>query len=688
MPLIRLFTGLPFLCFIVTFPLCAVAQIDSLPAGSPHMEEFLEALRPEEGTEDLDAFLSSSLSMDLNRVGEGELRQSGLLTEQQIMQFLRYREAAGKLRSLYELQAIPGFDSLTVRRIRPYFRLEGQLDDFHGSALDLWRQAGKEVQYRASRFAEPQLGYRMPNPEKGYQGSPWQMYFRYRAVYARRLSLGLVLEKDRGERFFTPPPSRAPDFIGAHAFLERPTPRVQALALGDYRIGFGQGLLAYHGYGFGKSSLAAQIKRGTPVLRPSTSGAESGFRRGAACTLNLAKSLQLTLFAFRQRQDGTTAIRDSTGTIVGFTALGGSGLHRTLSEIAGQKAMIRQGGGLSLQYVQRNLHFGLNSLYEHLSLFIRPTLRVYNRTYFRGNTLHNVSVHYAFRLRNIQFFGEGAASRNGALAGIAGLQASMDKKVDYALLFRGFSPGYQALEAAPFADGSGGRNERGVYSGWEIRPFSGWVLRAYADFWQHPDLRYTADGPSRGQEYRLRADYEVRRKWLLYVEWRSRRLEQNDRSGNAPLSPLGPEWFTSCRLHSSRRVTPALELRGRLDVGWAQSAGQERQGGWAVLQDILYRPIQSPLSFTARIAYYRTDGYDVRFYEYENDLLNTFSIAPYYHKGWRSYFNLRLRPLRGLTLEARIARTRWRSPQEIGSGLDAFPGPVKTQVAAQVKYVF
>lgn len=688
MPLIRLFTGLSALWFALAFPLCTFAQLDSLPAGSLQVEEFLEALRPEEGTEDLDAFLSPSLSIDLNRAGEWELRQSGLLTEQQLAQFLRYREAAGKLLSLYELQAIPGFDSLSIRRIRPYVRLGTQLDDFHGSALDLWRQAGKEVQYRVSRFAEPQLGYRTPLPEKGYQGSPWQTYFRYRAVYARKLSLGLVVEKDRGEPFFTSGHSRVPDFMGVHAFLERPVPWIQALALGDYRIGFGQGLIAYHGYGFGKSALAVQVKRSTAVLRPSTSAAESGFRRGAACTLNLAPSLQLTLFAFRQRQDGTTAIRDSSGTIVGFTALGASGLHRTLAEMAGQKAMVRQGGGLSLRYVHRDIHIGLNSLYEHLSLFIHPTQRVYNRTYFRGNILHNMSVDYAFRVRNIQFFGEGALSRNGALAGIAGVQVSLDKKVDYALLFRGLSPAYQALEAAPFADGSGGRNEHGVYSGWEIRPFPRWVLRAYADFWRHPDLRYTADGPSRGQEYRLRADYEVRRKWLVYVEWRSRRLEQNDRSGNAPLSPLAPERFTSCRLHTSRRVVPALELRGRLDMGWAKPAGEDWQGGWAVLQDILYRPIQSPLSFTARIAYYHTDGYDVRFYEYENDLLNTFSIAPYYQKGWRSYLNLRLRPLRGLTLEARIARTRWRSPAQIGSGLDAFPGPIKTQVSAQIKYTF
>jgi hypothetical protein len=686
--MLRLFAGLPALCFAMAFPGCAFAQIDSLPAGTPQMEEFLEALRPEEGTEDLDAFLSSALSMDLNRVGEGELRQSGLLTEQQIAQFLRYREAAGKLLSLYELQAIPGFDSLSIQRIRPYFRLGGELDDFHGSALDLWRQAGKELQYRSSRFAEPQLGYRMPTPEKGYQGSPWQMYFRYRAVYARRFSLGLVVEKDRGEPFWGARPSRGPDFMGIHAFFERPTPWIQALALGDYRVGFGQGLLAYHGFGFGKSALAVQVKRSTTILRPSTSGAESGFRRGIASTLNLAPNLQLTLFAFRQKQDGTTAIRDSAGAIIGFTALGESGLHRTLTEIAGQKALVRQGGGLSLQYARRGVHIGLNSLYEHLSLSLSPAQRVYNRSYFRGNTLHNLSVDYAFRVRNIQFFGEGALSRNGALAGIAGLQVSMDKKVDYALLFRGFSPWYQALEAAPFADGSGGRNERGVYSGWEVRPFPRWVFRAYADFWRHPDLRYTADGPSRGQEYRLRADYEVRRKWLLYVEWRSRRLEQNDRSGSAPLLPLSPERFMSCRFHTSRRVTPALELRGRLDVGWAKPAGEAGQGGWAILQDVLYRPIQSPLSLTARVAYYHTDGYDVRFYEYENDLLNTFSIAPYYNKGWRSYLNLRVRPLRGLTLEARIARSRWRSPDKIGSGLDAFPGPVKTQVSAQIKYTF
>jgi hypothetical protein len=49
---------------------------------------------------------------------------------------------------------------------------------------------------------------------------------------------------------------------------------------------------------------------------------------------------------------------------------------------------------------------------------------------------------------------------------------------------------------------------------------------------------------------------------------------------------------------------------------------------------------------------------------------------------------LRYRPISSLTLEARFSQTFWSNQTEIGTGLEAINGQRKTQVSAQIKYVF
>ena len=108
-----------------------------------------------------------------------------------------------------------------------------------------------------------------------------------------------------------------------------------------------------------------------------------------------------------------------------------------------------------------------------------------------------------------------------------------------------------------------------------------------------------------------------------------------------------------------------------------------------LFQDLIYKPKSLPFSFTTRFAYFDTPGFDVRFYAYENDILNSFSVPPYYNRGTRFYFNLRFKGIRNLTLEARYAQTFWRGEEGFSVGTtDEILGPTRSEVKAQVKYIF
>ena len=125
-----------------------------------------------------------------------------------------------------------------------------------------------------------------------------------------------------------------------------------------------------------------------------------------------------------------------------------------------------------------------------------------------------------------------------------------------------------------------------------------------------------------------------------------------------------------------------------MDRGTTDNPINNRQSGFAIYQDLLYHPIGFPLSFTSRIALFDTDGYQVRFYNFENGLLYNFRIPAYYNQGSRFYLNIRYKGIRNMTIEARYARLFWANADTIGSGLESTGLPTRTELAAQIKVKF
>lgn len=691
-------------CSILLFPISLTAQRDSLPDQTlpPYIQETIEDFlqnTDSEGVfdfntlfETLEAYLQDPL--DLNRATEAELQSLQLLSDAQILNFLEYRTQLGPLLALYELQAIPSFDLATVRRIRPFVSLDKDIDDFQVPLKTMVADGKNELYLRWNRIMEPQRGFterdettQLPR----YEGDPNQYYIRYKHSYSNRFSFGLTAEKDRGEALFKGSNPQGFDYYSAHVYLKDYRQWLKALAIGDYNVSFGQGLILYSGFGYGKSSVATTIKRTSRTITPYTSVNEVNFMRGAAATLAPADNLEWSILASYKKRDGNLIEPDTTDTdraIFSLTSFDLDGLHRTTSEIADENVVGQFTLGSSLRYTFDRGHIALNALYDRFDKPLLRTVRSYNRFYFSGDRLFNASVDYGYRWRNLNFFGETAYSDNGSVATVNGLLFSLDRFIDMALAYRHYPRDYQALNANPFAETSGGRNEKGWYMGVELRPIDHWTLTAYFDAWRHPWLRFQVDAPSRGHEYRLRLTYYLKRRLRSYLEVRQEVKERNAPDNTTALNVLIPYRLFQTRLHFAYTLNKSWELRSRIDYGYAYNEVEGYQNGFMLLQDLLYRPSDSPFSFTTRFALFDTDGYDVRFYHYENGLLYNFSIPAYYNKGSRFYFNLRYRPVKALTLEARIAQTFWSDQPTIGSGLEEIDGQVRTQLSAQIKYQF
>ena len=664
------------------------------PIPTDLLEDYLQNSGGESGDFDLNAQYDLLATyrkrpLNLNRCDESDLREFGLLNDIQINNLMQYRKQAGALLAPYELQVIPGFDLALIRRILPYVTTGGDLDDFQASLKEMASDGRNEVQLRWSRILEEQAGYLNPESPQSYQGDPNQLFLRWRHTYYNRLSFGITAEKDRGEAFFKGNNQKGFDFYSAHFFLSNYRKRLKSLALGDFNASFGQGLILFSGFGSGKSAYSTLVKRNARSLRPYASANEANYLRGAGITYALTPHLEVTAFASSRLRDGNLTGTDTLNNdIGGFSSFIDAGFHRTLREIEDKNTVRQNMGGLSFQYNQNGYHFGVNSVYHHFDKALTINAQPYNRFYFQGQSLFNTSIDYSARWGNLNAFGETAYSNNGAIATINGLLMTLDRKLDAAVVYRRYPRNYQALGASPFGETDGARNEEGLYMGLEMRPKSGWTVNAYYDVWRHPWLRFQVDAPSRGTEWRLRLTYEKRRRMRAFVELRQENKEQNTFENASAYNFLSPTRLVQVRGYVSNQVSKALELRTRADWGYWDDGVGPREFGFVVMQDVIFQPIGFPLSFSSRFALFDTDSYNVRFYYYENDLLNTFSIPPYYNRGSRFYLNLRYRPISSLTLEARFSQTFWSNQTEIGSGLEAINGQRKTQVSAQIKYVF
>ena len=418
-------------------PVAAQAP-DSTFLPPPEVIEFIEDyLQSTEGEGDFDfntlfeelAFYRDN-PIDLNRAAEQDLLELRLLSDVQIVNLISYRQQTGPLLAVYELQVIPGFDLSTIRRIMPYVAVGTRLDDYQVPLGKMLAAGKNEFFLRWQRILEAQRGYQTPeDPEANhYLGDPNQLYVRYRHTYSNRLSYGITAEKDRGEAFFSGSNTQGFDYYSAHLFLRDNKEWLPALALGDYNISLGQGLILFSGFGGGKSSFATQVKRSGRTLLPYASVNEALFMRGAGISVAPADQVEITAFASVRNRDGNLDAVDTTflgeGLVQSITSFNESGLHRTPGEIADEGAVRQFNTGGALVWKGPNWRLGLNTLYTRLDRQLVRNPRSYNRFYFDGDELLNTSLDYSYIYRNVNFFGETAYSNNGAMATMNGYSSA------------------------------------------------------------------------------------------------------------------------------------------------------------------------------------------------------------------------------------------------------------------------
>jgi hypothetical protein len=671
---------------IIHYSLLTCMAQDIPPATEQQLENLTDVDQAE--TED-DSYLQQLEQyrrnpINLNIAEASELRELRILTDLQIANLISYRRVFGKIINIYELQAIPTWDVSTIRKLIPFVTIATPVslkDDF----ANRFHDGDHSLLFRFTQVLEKSEGFDKSTTGTKYLGSPQRLFFRYRYTYKNLLQYGLAGDKDAGEQFFNGPQNKGFDFYSFHLFA-RNIGNIKALALGDFTVNMGQGLIQWQSLAFKKSVDVMGVKRQSTVLRPYNSAGEFNFNRGAGVTFKKGR-IETTAFV-SIRQLSANFVTDTVNFEDYISSFQTSGYHRTEAENADRNKLRQTSFGGNIKYYGNRWHVGVNAINYQFSNPVQKSDDPYNLFAISGKSWYNLSMDYSYTYKNFHFFGEAASDKNFSKAFINGLLISVDSRVDVSIVHRSIAQDYQALNGNAFTENVYPNNEKGLYTGITIRPAVAWRVDAYADIYKFPWLKSQADAPSYGKDFLAQLTYTPNKQVEIYTRFRNETRQANQTDNTTVTNYLVNQPKQNWRTQISYKINPAIALRNRVEIVWYDKNGGIPENGFLTFFDVIYKPLMKPFSGVLRLQYFETGGYNSRLYAYENDVLYSYSIPAFYDKGYRYYMTLNYDMSKKISLWIRWAQTIYRDRNSIGSGLDEIPGNRKTEVKLQVRYLF
>jgi hypothetical protein len=644
-----------------------------------------------------DLLYLSEHPININNTTPNELAQLPMLDDISIANLMGHIETNGKLLNIYELQGVKGFSVSQIRQIEPFIKVSDNPDATSFSFREMIKEGTHELILRYQQVLDPQEGYSAiedsvlaESPNRRYLGSSQKYYARYRFKYSNKVSWGLTMEKDAGEEFFKGSMKQGFDFYSGHLFVSN-MGVLKSAALGDFQAQFGQGLVFWSGLAFGKSSDGVSIKRSAQGLRPYTSVDENRFLRGGGTTLKFGK-VEITAFGSYKLMDANVSATTDTLTEQEETvsSIFSSGFHRTPGELEDRQSIAETVYGGNVSYKSRRLSIGITAIGYQYSKNIQRSDALYNINEFSGKQNSNYGLDYSYIWKNFHFFGEFALSQNLGFATINGVFMTIDPRVTITAMVRHLQPKYQALYANAVTENSRMNNETGYYLGFNIAPFKNWYLNGFFDVFRFPWLRFQVNGLSFGYETIGQLIYRPSKTFEVYFRFRQKNRQINEPStfNQEPIRGTEDELRNYYRINLSYKLGKSIKLKNRIEYSRYKRGERGVEQGFMIYQDVVYKALSFPVSFSARLAYFDTETYNARIYAYESDVLYGYSFPAYYNRGMKAYLVLRYSIHRNIDAWFRVSNLFWSDREEIGSGLETISGKSRTDIKVQVRFKF
>ena len=614
--------------------------------------------------------------VNLNSATREQLEQFPFLSDIQIEHLLAYIYIHGQMETIYELQLVEELDRQTIQYLLPFVCIKA----INNEPAFRWKTMLKD----AGRYGKNEVLTRLDIPfykRKGYEhtylGPSVYNSVKYTFRYRDQLYAGGVAEKDAGEPFAALHNSYGYDYYSFYLLLQN-CGRLKLLAVGNYRLSFGQGLVMSTDYLMGKTIYASSFNNRSTGIKRHSSTDEYNYFRGVATTVALTKRLSVSAFYSHRNMDGVVTDGE-------ITSVYKTGLHRSRKEADKKNLLTSQLTGGNVSYQQNHIRLGITGVYYVFNRPYEPELTGYSKYNIHGNHFYNLGIDYAYRWRRFSFQGETAIGKQG-WASLNRLQYSPVQDIQFMLIHRFYSYDYWAMYAHSFGEGSTVQNEQGYYVGLETTPFSHWRFFVSFDLFSFPWKKYRINKPSRGTDGLIQATFTPRTNLSMYLKYRYKQKER-DLTGSKGTLTL-PIFHHQLRYRLNYSLNDVFSSRTTLDYNHFHSQDRAATKGYQVTQMISSQLPWTRLFADVQGSYFCTDDYDSRVYVSEKGLLYTFYTPSFQGRGFRCAVRLRYELNKHWLFITKFGETIYLNRNEIGSGNDLIYGNKKADIQMQLRIKF
>jgi hypothetical protein len=586
--------------------------------------------------------------VNLNEAGKDVLARITLLSPAHIEALLTHRRQYGRLGSVYEIQVIEGFTTDLIQEIKQYIQVSDPLT-LSGLKADA-KQYHHELVCVSSRRLEKAAGYSTDiSGKRAYAGSPYQQVIRYRASAGGKISMGFTVQKPASDPWTAS--------SGSFSLQLHHNGKLRQLVIGHFQAAFGQGLTFGSGLTFGKSGFVLNVMRSQNHIKPNRSINKEEALGGLAAVFKLSRRMDLSVFYSSKILPAAKTDDEDTN----VSAISSS-IDKDRQQIAG--------GHLS--YTAENSCIGLTaaSHYAPTDPSIKKPYRIFDDV---QPLIHNVGIDYKIFRKNVMFFGECASNGNiQSLSFLNGLVASLDKTFDISIVQRYYGLKYQAPVTNAFGESQDNQNESGVYMACSYALTHRYKVKAYADIYRFDWLRYQVDAPSGGRDMLLELQYAERKRFNWYIRYRNEDKQKNE-AGTQSLNRLESNRRELLRFHMELQAGTGLMLKSRIEHVWHHRQFGKTTSGMLILQDVQVQ-VNKKLKLLSRLMFFDVEDFNSRVYAFENDVMYTYTVPAFQHRGIRFYILLKYKMTKNIHLCFRFARTSMENAGSSGSGPEKING--------------
>jgi|GEM_PF-2109399 len=593
--------------------------------------------------------------LDLNNASAEEFRMIPGVTAADAAALVAARKAGKRFSRIIQIRDVGARGAELYGLVHPFVTVAG------ADRPVLWTRSriGRRLQ-RRSGIEEPQ-----------YLGSPLSSLIQARVVPSPDIALGVQAGKDPGERV-------GDGFLSGYVEVRSLFSLARVVA-GDFNVEFAEGLVL--GAGTRRALTEGSLVPGCTVgngIVPHRSPGEEEFFRGIAASVSIPLTIgECYAAAFLSSKKKTASMNDD-GSVSVFRA---DGLYRSAAEVdrRGNCTESVMGGRVAWGW-PGGVDLGFTACASSLDRAVAAD----DPTRFAGTRQQSLGADVVWRAGAFTLGVECARARGLAVAVSAGLLFARGWEVGIHL--RDYSEYYQNRLGRGYGQGDETRNERGIRVAWDFLPdpcvrWSG-SIEQYARPWMTSLDRMPAGGSRLRLLWSVRIDRRCDLDVLLNFNRVEHTVSSTDEAGRH-VSPMGEQRQERLRLTGFLKVHRNLLIRSRCEFSrvWNQTAGVEERG---MLISEEARVFLSPaLTLAGRIAFFNSDGYDSRLYEYEPDLEGVYSMPPLYGHGRRWMILVKFAPVRRFRISAKYSATEMMHGARYGGADLAFGLQVDFQIGAE-----